>query len=361
MGLSLGPDPAAAFEVVAIPTAPGELRFEAIPPNGPQARLRVVGDPGRPTSLELTVHHALTDGVGQLALARAVVERAAGLSGELPDKKPRRLRDVLRDRMGLWERARLYLEAPRAFTGLGSGSKLPVGHLLARENLFPDYAMSVRQAHFTSQELEKLRSFARDHGVRLNDVLLWSALRQASFRKEKAAPAGRVRLKWRVLMPINLRARLGLPASALQNWVSILQVEAHPGASVEELAAAVQAKKEREALRSLIVTAFFGSWVGRFAGEGFRRLLARHDGGNGGFDYSFLWSSIRLGEEWGALQQVLSVRFAPGVPKKPGAGWTLVEGPRGMDLTFVALARNFPEDEVTPFFEAWLAAVRSLA
>ena len=269
----------------------GRLHAEPMDRSHPLWQLVVIeGLADGRVALYSRLHHALLDGKGGIALARALLDTE-------PEPESRQPRQAAPDSVPTG-RARLATRAAGATVGsLGrwlrgipgtvrlaaSGAAAPrrtYGSLresvmLAPRTLFNVQVGDKRAFAVASLDLQRCKQVARGHGVSLNDIIMalcTSAVREVLIHRralpERAMIAG---------MPVSLRA---VDNNEANNQVSMVQCELptdepDPGARLERIHAATDQIKARvRAFSSLIPTDFPGL-AAPFWAAGLSRLWQR--------------------------------------------------------------------------------------
>ena len=270
----------------------GRLHAEAMDRTHPLWQLVVIeGLADGRVAVYSRLHHALLDGKGGIALARALLDiepdpkRRRPMTAAAPDSLPTgRVRLATRaagatvGSLGRWIRGipgTVKLAASGAAAPRRTYSSLRDSLMLAPRTVFNAQVGDKRAFAVASLDLKRCKQVARGHGVSLNDIIMalcTSALRGTLIRRgalpERAMIAG---------MPVSLRAEDDGEAN---NQVSMVQCElptdeSDPGVRLARIHASTDQIKARvRAFSSLIPTDFPGL-AAPFWAAGLSRLWQR--------------------------------------------------------------------------------------
>jgi diacylglycerol O-acyltransferase len=299
----------------------GKLHAEPLPRDRPMWEFVVVEnvEPGV-VALYSKVHHALLDGQGGVALARAILDvappakprtrravgaKAAAARASVAAPAPS-ARDVARvaTRSTVQQFARLLRALPatlRLAGGVGGAARLAGGLadnlLMAPRSVFNRRIGKARSFAAVSLPIDDVKAVARAHGASLNDVVL--AVCAGALRELLLAEDALPRKPLVAAMPVSLRSA---GDDSVDNQVSMVQCSlatdvADPAARLRAIRASTAQIKERvAAVRHLIPTDFPG-----FAAPLWAAGLSR------------LWGASGVAERLPALANV-AISNVPGPP-----------------------------------------------
>ena len=270
----------------------GRLHAEPMDRSHPLWQLVVIeGLADGRVALYSRLHHALLDGKGGIALARALLDtepepnRRESMAAAAPDSVPtgrarlaKRAAGATVGSLGRWLRATpgtVRLAASGAAAPRKTFSSLRESVMLAPRTVFNAQVGDNRAFAVASLDLQRCKQVARGHGVSLNDIIMalcTSAVREVLIHRralpERAMIAG---------MPVSLRAEDDGEAN---NQVSMVQCELptdepDPDARLARIHASTDQIKARvRAFSSLIPTDFPGL-AAPFWAAGLSRLWQR--------------------------------------------------------------------------------------
>lgn len=299
----------------------GKLHAEPLPRDRPMWEFVVVEnvEPGV-VALYSKVHHALLDGQGGVALARAILDvappaprtrhaagaTATGRRTAVAAPAAPSARDVARvaTRSSVQQFARLLRALPetlRLAGGVGGAARLAGGLadnlLMAPRSVFNRRIGKARRFAAVSLPIDDVKAVARAHGASLNDVVL--AVCAGALRDLLLAEDALPRKPLVAAMPVSLRAA---GDERVDNQVSMVQCSlatdiADPAARLRAIRACTAQLKERvAAVKHLIPTDFPG-----FAAPLWAAGLSR------------LWGAGGIAERLPALANV-AISNVPGPP-----------------------------------------------
>ncbi|MBX3467566.1 MAG: hypothetical protein KF878_11810 [Planctomycetes bacterium] len=319
--------------------------------------LRVVHAPreGGGWRLALTVHHSAVDGAGGLLLLDRLLRHYLACTGGAPPPPPfvdpggRRLRDVLRPRGRAWLLRMIWRHArPLDKVGVRNAS------LLDDETARPAGSRH-RLAALPADDWRRLGERAATLGLTRNDLLLAAVLRAADAWRQAR---GKDERPFRVLLPTDLRATLGLPPRTLQNVVGVVRADFTLAEVRDPDLPAIVSRRVKagrdleEAVEAPVnlgtVSALLPPWL-------FRRALRAFDADPRSFFFSLLWSHIRVPPDLARLPGTEAVWVRGSLVRQPGFGVVLVNDGGQATLAFEYLV-PLASDEGAADLEARLLA-----
>ncbi|MCO5165348.1 MAG: hypothetical protein M9894_03145 [Planctomycetes bacterium] len=352
-------DPAALVERRAAPleAEDGWAALDAAFDLARRPPLRVVHAPreGGGHRLVLTAHHSAVDGTGGFLLLDRLLRHLAGGPVEpFVDPGARRLRDALRVH-GLGWLLRMIRRHVRPLDKVGVRN----ASLLDQEDARPAGSRH-RLAEVPPDDWRALGARAAAAGVTRNDLLLAALLRAADgWRRAR----GKDDRPFRVLLPTDLRATLGLPPRTFQNVVGVVRADFGPAeVRAPDLPAIVSARvKAGRALDDAVeapvnlgvVSALLPPWL-------FRRALRAFDADARSFFFSLLWSNIRVPPDLARPPGTEAIWVRGSLVRQPGVGVVLVNDGGRANLAFEYLVPLASEAGVADLEARLLAEVRAL-
>jgi hypothetical protein len=269
-----------------IGVAPGELAAQAV---------------------TLTLHHSVTDGHGALALFDRLLELA---QGKRPP--PRAGASAQRARRGAsW----------RALLERAAGFARPCAEL---RDLVPagtgGHALSVRVVPI--DRWRALAGSAAELGVSRNTLLWLAAARAVAALRH---PPG---LPLRMLVPVDLRAELGVPADALGNWIGTVELDVDPDAvssAADTRRLDAELRRGRPCTRSLATPAVLAALTRVLPQRLARACFRRVDSERWPHPYTMLLSHIRPrpARPWPEALAPRLLWCTSLLPRSPGLGLTV--------------------------------------
>lgn len=327
--------------------------------------LRVVHAPreGGGHRLVLSAHHSAVDGTaGLLLLDRLLRHYNAQREGRPVDPPPalpdaRRLRDLLRPQGRGWL-LRMIRRHVRPMDKVGVRNAT----LLDAEDAAPTGSRH-RLAEVPAATWQRLGERAAAAGRTRNDLLLSATLRAGDAWRQARARDERA---FRVMLPTDLRATLGLPPRTYQNFVGVIRADfALSEVRAADLPTIVSSRvKEGRSLDEAIeapvnlgtLSALLPPWL-------FRRVLRQFDADPRSFFFSLLFSNIRtpadLARPAGVTTERVWVRGS--LVRQPGFGIVLVNDGAHVNLAFEYLVPLASEDGVADFEARFLTEVERMA
>jgi hypothetical protein len=273
------------------------------PEREPPFRVRLGPGPAAARAVVLTLHHALCDGVGALALFDALVRHAAGLPTRAPATAPPPASPHI-DPRGVARRIAGWLRpAARLVDAVGTAA---TGHAVEVRTLDPAtwYALGER---------------ARRLGVSRYALVCHAALHAVA-----SAPRDHAARPLRMLSCVDLRAAHGVPGDRLQNWLGTVELELPPHAlpSPAQLYAALVGAR---APSMAAITPWLLGSLGRRSPATARALLRLADAERFPNPYTFMMSQLPLadGRGWPAPLHPRRLWCTSLLPRRPGLGLTV--------------------------------------
>lgn len=300
--------------------------------------------PARRTAnaITLSLHHSIADGHGAMAVFDRLLDlTATGYARPrlsptaLPPAAPLRLADAMRGIANLWR------PAAQVWDDHASPDVDAAGHGLTLARL----------------GLKDWRAFgaaARARSVSRN-TLSWLAAAQAlgTLRRESDhAPI-------RILGPVDLRAALGVPDGALQNWLGTLEVDVDPTAAPEDVHDAL--RRARQLPQAASTTAMVGA-VGSLPAGLARAIFRGVDSQRWRSSHSLLLSMLRPdGTCWPAAMRPRRMWCCSLLPRKPAVGITVTASHDVVTLAATWRADIVDRDTARRFLDAVVARIRAFA